>query len=225
MKKIVLFLAVLCLFFVGCKKDSTIQEQIDFGYQYFPLNVGDSSFFQVDQIVWNDFDHTIDTNSYILCEFIESYSTNLAGDSMYRIERLKKSVSTDSWQLDSVWFALKNSHEAIRVENNRTYVKMVFPINENQSWNENIYNIYPEKIALCTALASANVNGLNYAHAAFIELQNFVTLINSDVETEIYGEQVGLIQLYKYHVYKEYNAISGQFEIKSGYRYTQSRIH
>ena len=225
MKRTFLCIVVLCLFFVSCKKDSAIQEQIDYGYQYFPLKVGDSSFFQVENIFWNDFDQTIDTTDYLLCEYVESVTTNYAGDSLYRIERMIKSTeAAEKWQLDSIWFAIKNQREAIRVENNKSFVKMVFPLREKQSWNGNIYNVYGEKIYKCTALAPVDLNGIHYANAASIEQQNFETLINSDVETEVYAKDIGLVQMYRIHVYKEYNASSGEFKITSGYRYTQNRI-
>lgn len=226
MKKIIFGLFVLTFALIGCKKEAPIEETLDYGYSFFPLTVGDSACFQVEKIFWNDFNQTIDTSNYLLCEYVESYTTNYAGDTLYRIERMTKPDNSEPWRLDSVWFATRNTREAIRVENNRSYVKMVFPVHENQTWNGNIYNVYDEKTYKCTAVDSAaNVNGTYYEKAAYIQQQYDTSLINSDIETEIYARNIGLVQLYKIHVYKEYNPSSGQFEITSGYRYIQNRIH
>jgi hypothetical protein len=226
MKKIIFGLVLLSIAMMSCKKDAPITEPLDYGYAYFPLTVGDSACYQVERIFWNDFDQTIDTTTYLLCEYVESFTTNYAGDSLFRIERMMKPDNTAQWQLDSIWFATRNKREAIRVENNRSFVKMVFPVHENQTWNGNIYNIYDEKIYTCTAVDSAaNVNGTYFEKAAYIQQQYSKSLINSDIETEIYAKNIGLVQMYKIHVYKEYNASSGQFEITSGYRYIQNRIH
>jgi hypothetical protein len=226
MKKIGLLLLVIVLFFSGCKKDAPIQESFDFGYGFFPLNIGDSSFYLVEQITWNDFDNTIDTVNYSLCEYIESMTVNYTGDSLYRIERLKKYDNAPTWNIDSVWFALKTKNEAIRVEQNSSHVKMVFPVSLNSSWNGNIHNTLGSKTyTFSNLLSNLVVNNISYNRTVNIQQENFVTLINSDVENETYADGVGLVKIEKTHVYKTYNPVSGEFEIKSGYIFSQKRVH
>lgn len=220
--KILIF--ILLISFFSCKKETPISEVSDFGYPFFPIKIGDSAFYQVQKITWDDFDQTIDTSSYLLCEFIESVSTNYIGDSLYRIERMKRNSNSDPWNFDSTWFALKNKHEALRVENNITFVKIVFPIFENQTWNGNIYNLQGEKRYTSSFISAIEVSGITYSNALKIQQQDFESIINSDIETEYYAHSVGLIQATKLHVYKIYNPESGQFEISSGYSYTQNRI-
>ncbi len=208
---------------LGCKKEEPVTESIDFGYEYFPLTVGDSAFYNVQYIFWNDFDQTIDTSNYLLCEFTESISQNYSGDSLYRIERLLKADLSETWRLDSVWYALKTKSEGLRVENNKTFSKIVFPINLKSSWNANAYNNLGEKMSKCVSFSSPMVNNVAYNNAVSIDLERFASLINSDIETEIYGYNKGLVEKTKVHVYHPFNPVSGSFDIKSGYKYSQKR--
>jgi hypothetical protein len=224
MKKVIFLIVLISVAFAGCKKDPVITEPYDFGYQYFPLRVGDSAVYQVNHIFWNDFDNTIDTTNFFLCEYIESATTNLAGDSLFRIERMKKNATQDPWALDSIWFALRNKNEAIRVENNYSFVKMVFPIAEDVTWNGNAHNIIGEREIKCVKIEPVSIGGIAYDKAVFIDMERDTSRIHSDVETETYAHNVGLVHVFKEHVYKEFNSISGDFEIKSGYRTVQTRI-
>ena len=224
MKKLLFLLISMVVVFASCKKDAEINEPLDFGYNYFPLKIGDSSIYIVKNIFWNDFDNTIDTTNYFLCEYIESATTNLSGDSLFRIERMKRDSEIEPWNLDSVWFALRTKNEAIRVENNYSYVKLVFPTTKDVTWNSNAHNHLGEKQCTLVDIANATVNGVVYNSAVFVDMERFQSLINSDVETEIYVPNIGLVQVDIEHVYLEFNSISGAFEITSGYRYSQIRI-
>lgn len=222
-KKIFLLLSIVILF--SCKKEETTTPTFDMGYNYYPLTVGDSAFFKVQQIVWNDFNQTIDTSNYFLCEYIESISQNYAGDSLYRIERFLKTNLNDNWSIDSVWFAVKTNAEGLRIESNRTFSKIVFPIAKKRSWDANAYNTFDEKKSTCVDISSAFVNSINYEKAVYIDLERFSSLINTDVETEIYAYNKGLVQKEKIHLYHPFNPISGAFDIKSGYKYIQTRYY
>jgi hypothetical protein len=224
MKKVGWILVLFVVFLAGCKKDDPIVESIDFGYGFFPLTIGDSSIFEVKQTTWNDFNHTVDSVNYFLCEYIESVTVNSAGDSLYRIERLNRDSVTSDWTLDRVWYALKNKKEALRVEENITFTKIVFPIKLNDTWNGNYHNTLGEKTYTCIGISSAVINSIPYSRTVSIQQENFVSLINSDIEKEVYADGVGLVELSKTHVNKSYNPSSGNFEIKSGYIYSQKRI-
>lgn len=224
MKNILFYVLLSVLFISSCKKEPITSESYDFGYNYFPLRVGDSAVYKVNYIFWNDFDNTIDTTNYFLCEYIESATTNLSGDSLYRIERMKRNSEIEPWNLDSVWFALRTKNEAIRVENNFSYVKLVFPVAENVVWNGNAHNPLEEKKSKIVRISTATVNGFSYNNAVFVDNERFQSLINSDVEAETYAPNIGLIEVFKEHVYKDYNSVSGDFEITSGYRFSRIRI-
>lgn len=223
MKRILFSLLLLTLVFTGCKKEEPM-ESIDYKYGYFPLSIGDSSKYRVENIVWDDFDQTIDTSAYFLCDYIESATLNNVGDSLFRIEQLIRESDTSQWAIRNVCFAFKTKNQAFRVENNVTYVKLVFPFAEKESWNGNLYNSLDEQKYKCTSVGSFIVENKTFANSVMITQEDFVTLINSDVEKEVYAKGVGLIHSYRIHVDKTYNPTSGQFEIKSGYTYLQNRI-
>jgi len=68
------------------------------------------------------------------------------------------------------------------------------------------------------------MGGIVYGKAAFIDFERDTSLIHSDVEAETYAPNIGLVEVFKEHVYKDYNSVSGDFEITSGYRFSQIRI-
>lgn len=223
MRKVVLLLLICALFLAGCKKDDLL-ESINYGYEYYPLSIGDSAQYEVEKITWNDFNQTIDTSRYFLCEYVESATMNNAGDSLFRIEQWVRESADSSWEISRVDYAFKTRIQAFRVDNNVTYVKLVFPFAEQDTWDGNLYNALGEKKYKCTAIGPVTIENRRYENSVTITQEYFVTLINSDIEKEVYAKGVGLVERSIMHVDKTYNPSSGLFQIKSGYTYLQKRV-
>jgi len=111
------------------------------GFNYFPLEIGDYRIYQIQQIEYSLFAAT-DTAHYQLKELVvDTFSTQ--SELNYILHRFKRDLSTDKWQLDSVWTSRRTQNHAIVVENNISFVKMVFPIRLDKVWDGNLFNASP----------------------------------------------------------------------------------
>ena len=140
LQKLIYIISLITLSFGGCKKDSDTTPPF-LGYNYFPLNVGSESIYQVDSIgylgyTYNAITHTveIDTIHYQIKEVIESFFTDNEGRQTARIERYKRMTDAQPWVIYKVLSANVTVKAAERFEDNVRYFKLVFPPAENEKW-------------------------------------------------------------------------------------------
>lgn len=131
---------LLFSFFSSCKKDKPAPLSLNLGYSYFPLNIGSWIIYDVDSVVHDDYEDTVITYNYQVKELIESKYTDNAGKEIYRVERYKRSTPQDTWKISDVWASHINSSRAEKFEENTWYVKLIFPVKENATWNGNSFN-------------------------------------------------------------------------------------
>lgn len=141
MEKIVkiIFVISICIFsFIACERE--VMEPTTLDTSYFPLETGRYVIYSVDSVVYNDFEGTVDTNSFLLKEEIGETETDNLGKTYYRINRYIKADSAGSqWVFDGVWAAQQLDQFAYRIENNLRYVNLVFPATLDKSWDGIVY--------------------------------------------------------------------------------------
>lgn len=184
--------------FSSCKKDSEITTA-DFGYDYFPDQVGQYVIYQVDSIWQDDISNVHDTTRYLLKEVIASTFLDNSGRPTLRIERFKKfynpSLPYDSvqWTLTDVWLANRTNTTAERVEENIRYIKLVFPVKEEKKWNGNIYNTLGEKeYEIISADIQEYINSINFDSVVTVKQFEEFNWVESRYEVEKYAKRVGL---------------------------------
>jgi len=139
---------LLVIIFSGCKPSKVDPAQIDLGYDYFPLAIGDSIIYDVLTIDYSSLGGSIDTQNYQLLEVIADTIIDDEGDIAWRLERFKKCDTCVNWLLDpdSVWTAKVTPYQAIKVESNIPYIKLVFPVeNGVNGWDGNALNTIEKK--------------------------------------------------------------------------------
>ena len=145
MKRILLF-ASLVFFLFSCKKDEPVTP-IDLGYNYYPDHLGRYVIYDCDSIVYVDLgDDTLDYKFQIK-EKIDSFFIDNEGRPALRIARYKKMIQNDSviianpqWVLQDIWWANKTTTNVQVVEENVRFVKLVFPVELDKTWNGNAHN-------------------------------------------------------------------------------------
>lgn len=152
MKRFAVLFLMACTGFVlaldSCKKDPP--PTVDLGLDYFPANVGHYVVYEVDSTVYDDFNNDTIVYRYQIKELIESEFTDNAGRPALRIERWIKNYndtipySSMPWTLSRVWYAVRTLTQAERVEENIRYIRLVFPVKENTTWNGNAQNTIGE---------------------------------------------------------------------------------
>lgn len=200
MKHYFCFAVVLILItFSGCKR--TEEEQPNTGYNYVPLEVGHYIIYEVDSIVYNDFNGDTLHYHYQIKELIESTYADNAGRPTQRLERYIRyyndSVSIDSlpWTIARVWNMTRTNTDLERMEENQRYVRLRFPPRDGLSWDGNIYNALGSWEYTCTDVdVPFSSAPLQWDSTLQVIQKDETNLINRRYYAERYARNVGLIE-------------------------------
>lgn len=182
------------LFMVSCKKDKPVPPT-NFGYNYFPDNVGHYVIYNVDSIVVNQLmPQPIDTFKYQVKEVIDSIFTDGSGRPTQRILRYKRADSTQPWVIQKVWSGNLTTTTAERFEDNIRYVRLIFPVSVNATWNGNAFNTLGEMDYQYTAIdVPSSVNNVNFDSTLTVLQDSNINLIQHQFYLEKYARNVGVI--------------------------------
>jgi len=136
----VLFIPTLLLF-SSCGSN-VVEEPIEFGYDYFPLEIGKYLEYDVDSTLYDigSSNVIVYNNSIQVREEVTDSFPDNEGRIIYRIDRFERKDETEEWRIKDVWTATVTDRQAERVEENLRFIKLVFPVSENTNpWNGNKY--------------------------------------------------------------------------------------
>ncbi len=187
-----IFLFGLLLFF-ACKKDKNVTT-VDIGYEYFPIKTGNYIIYQVDSLYYNDFTSTIDTFQFQIKEKVAAIFEDLSQRPTQRIERYYRKNNNENWMFIRVWYTNRTATTAEKVEENLRYVKLVFPIKKNNTWNGNLFNNLKEQNYTLTKVNEAwQVDDLKFDSIVYIQQIADSNLIEKKIGYEIYAKNIGMI--------------------------------
>lgn len=196
-------------------------DNINYYYNYFPLQINQEKEFLVTNIVHSSFGR--DTSSYFLKEIITDYNINIEGDTVYTLERYWKVDSSLSYEIKDVWTSKRNLGAGYLNEENITYTKLIFPLSLNIFWNGNAFNnLDYQEYSIESINIPFQLNDLIFDSTVTV-IQNYKSnLLEFENAKEIYATGIGLI--YKEDVQLEIN--SGNLsDINQGYEYYQEVIN
>ena len=196
-------------------------DNINYYYNYFPLQINQEKEFLVTNIVHSSFGR--DTSSYFLKEIITDYNINIEGDTVYTLERYWKVDSSLSYEIKDVWTSKKNLGAGYLNEENITYTKLIFPLSLNIYWNGNAFNnLDYQEYSIESINIPFQLNNLIFDSTVTV-IQNYKSnLLEFENAKEIYATGIGLI--YKEDLQLEIN--SGNLsDINQGYEYYQEIIN
>ncbi|MBT8196235.1 MAG: hypothetical protein KJO64_07395 [Bacteroidia bacterium] len=205
MKKIKISISALFIMALlySCSKDNSVVTKL--GYSYFPVNVGHWVEYEVDSIVVDDFNQTIDTFQFFIREEIDSLFIDQSGEPTQRLERYKRQTSSDPWTIHKIWTSNRTNTTAQKTEDNFRFIKLVFPINLFDDWDGNAFNTNNEAEYEYTEVHNTfSLNGLNFDSVLTVtQVIDTNGLISNVIEIEKYAAQVGMI--YKEQTDLEFN--------------------
>ncbi len=204
--------AISTIFFQSCPS-GTEAEPIEFGYDYFPLEIGKYIEYDVDSIIYDigaGNNVMVRENSIQIREEVaDSFSDN-EGRIVYRIERFERNDEAEEWRVKDVWSTTVTDRQAERIEENLRFIKMIFPVSENTDpWDGNKYiddnlviSVAGESISIFKNwLYQYNqinipleVNGLNFDDVVEIYQAADSNFIELRLSYEQYARGVGLIK-------------------------------
>ena len=202
-KHLLICLIISFLFFASCQsitKDCGCVAPSDTGVSYFYTSIKQFTTYEVQEIEYSLTQVPIIKN-YQIKELVASFFTDLDGKETLKIERFKRNDESENWQIDSVFTAKKRSNEALKTENNLTFVKFIFPLYENQTWDGNNYNtLGKDDYTVKNLHQPFSIDNKVFPKTVTIIQQNDSTLVDLKKRIEIYAEGVGLIYAEKKNI-------------------------
>ncbi|MFT4666013.1 MAG: hypothetical protein ACI8YQ_004250 [Polaribacter sp.] len=132
------FIVIALLSLVSCKDKQTIEEpNIDFGYEYFPLEIGSELIYRVDSTIYDPQENSVEiltSMTYIREVVVDTFQDEL-GRLSHKVERFERPNVAVDWELKNVWSAVRTETQAERFEDNLRFIKMVFPVDDGDIWN------------------------------------------------------------------------------------------
>ncbi|CAG5077881.1 hypothetical protein [Parvicella tangerina] len=189
---IALILAFATTGFVGCKKSDN--QPAKMYYNYFPTEIGVWTEYEVREIIHNA-NVGSDTSYYFLKEVVAEEFIDNQGRVTFRIERFKKDSLNEEYTISDVWYSNLTNTTAEKVEENIRFVKLVFPVNENKSWDGNAYNTDIEWDYEYDSLhVERSYNNLIFDSTIKVQQVDNVNPIQKQLAYEVYANYIGLIR-------------------------------
>ncbi len=210
--------------FMSCSVDEIQPGDVDFGWEYFPLEIGQYRIYDVEDIAIYVADDN-DSLFYQLKEVVADTFTNEAGTLSYMLERYKRASPDQPWMFDSIWTARRSEQQAVLVQSNIPYVKLKFPSEKGLLWDMNIYNVKDSDAVEIEYIDEASIIGGQTYDNTLKVLQNLQEdeFTFTDKRHEIYAANIGLA--YKEIIYYDYcGQVGCAGEVVAGVEYKETLI-
>ena len=209
-KKSLIIISLLVIVLFSCSKEKDEVTPINVGYSYAGLNLGSYIVYDVDSHHYN-LPFNIDTIvQFQIKEVVDSKYTDLEGEEAFKIIRYRRDSVNGLWVVLDVWNSKITATNYQKVEENVRFVKLVFPVRENTTWNGNVKNVLGEQIYEYTsAHKQETVGTLVFDSVATILQFEDVNLVQERLFEEKFAAGVGL-------VYKKTRDVNNAFSSSQG---------
>jgi hypothetical protein len=207
MKKLFGILSIIIILSACTKENENFFASLD--RDYYPLESGTYNLYEVTEINIDEPSNVYDTVEYQLKELIGGAYQDDLGNTSYLLLRYKRENSNQSWDISDVWSVQYNDYRLFVTEENIRYVKMIFPLAINKTWDGNAYNTLNENDYEITNLDENFIlNGQAFDSVLTVIHEADSSLIHKNYALEQFARDTGLI-------YKENTHINSQ-EIEPG---------
>lgn len=209
-----IYFLLLFPFFYACDKEDVESKATDFGYEYAGLQIGKSTIYRVDSIVYNDFTLpvSIDSFRYFVKQTIELEFADLEKRPSYKVLRYLKKDSLDNWNFDKAFSLHMTKNRMEKLEDNLLTIPLTFPVKENTYWNGNALNTLPYREYKYQDIDQGGNSLLQYFDSTLVVVQlEEENLLEKKYIAESYARGVGLIKREKILLQTSF-----QGEIESG---------
>jgi hypothetical protein len=222
MRNLLYFIFLVAIISYSCSKEEEVIIP-DLGYAYAGLELGKYVIYDVASFFYDDFDNTIDTSYYQIKEVVDSKFTDLEGEEAFKIIRYRKENDTTNWVVIDVWNSKITATNFQKVEENNRFIKLIFPVKENKTWNGNSMNNDAEMEYEYTVVDNAEFIGGHSLEAVLTVLQDDdINLVQEKFFEEKYAKGIGMVYKKSVDISNEYNSSIGLWERNLGYDITMT---
>jgi len=184
---------LVLMLLIGCTEPCEDCQTRLTGAEFFPLEVGRFIEYDVEEEEYA-LGRTPVMRKYQLKEVMAEKYTDVAGKITYRITRFRRNLDGQRWQPDSTLTIRVAIDHAIKNENGRDYIKMLFPPAEKSAWNANLYNnLGEDKYELKNVQQPFKVGTRTFQNTATVIQQSDSTLVDQDKRIEVYATDIGMV--------------------------------
>ncbi|MES2513520.1 MAG: hypothetical protein V4580_05220 [Bacteroidota bacterium] len=184
---------------LSCKKE--VETAPDVGYDYAPDRLGKYVVYDVDSTIYDDFFNDTTYYKYRIKEVLNDQYTDNEGRQAIRMMRyIKKyndTISYDNmpWVVKDVWNYTKTATTLEVVEEDIRFTKLVFPVQEEKTWNGNAHNTLGDWEYIYTSTDRAEtINGNSFDNVLTVTQKNDKgNAIHREYYVEKYAKDVGLV--------------------------------
>jgi len=182
---------IACLF--SCEnKVKDISETM--GTEYFPLNPGRYYVYQVDSIIYDDFNQSVDTfQSRLRINYVNEFVDSTYGTAL-RVEYYNPDKGYHEPGNRWVSVLKLDQNRVVNYSDTLRTIKMVFPVRNGKEWNTNMFNtLQPRNYRFESLGEPMNVLGTRFNETVTVKQFELVTLITEINSFEVYAKNVGMI--------------------------------
>jgi len=200
-----LLLTVISLF--GCEEEIA-EVDIDFGYSYFPMEVGAERIYQIDSISFREQGTIVDSSSSQLRELIVGLDQEDSTGTTFLMEQYERPDTSAVWTLKRTLSVQRTDQYAVRQVGNRFEQRLVFPTRVGATWSAtrffdgsvqvqiagNPIEYYKGWSPEITARdVPFTLDGRSYPQTLQVQSADFGNIIELRHVREVYARELGLI--------------------------------
>lgn len=191
-----LYLLAFPVLFFACKKDKNTGTE-DKGYAYFPLEIGRYVDYSVMEVHIDAPVGVYDTSRYLMRQINDSVFIDDEGRSSVRVARYWRTSDTLPWVIKDVWYATQLPTRLEQVEEDLRYIKMIFPVEEEEEWNGNAFNTIEAWDYIYEAPETPRTFGTqSFENTVNILQRDVFNFVEYEKAFETYAYNVGLVRKY-----------------------------
>jgi hypothetical protein len=138
MKNIMILLSTI-LFLAACEKQIIPAEQINLGTEYVKFETGHFIEYDVDSIKYDDLYKRVDTFYYQLRDEVAETFLDNQNRKSYVVNRFKRKNDNEKWNDEGTYYITQSSFNIEWVQDNLRFIKLIFPLKLNTTWQGNRY--------------------------------------------------------------------------------------
>jgi len=199
------FLTLSILSLLSCGEE-TEELDLNYGYDYFPMTAGHWVEYQVDSVLYSSFiDGGKQLKSSQVREVLSETFTDNENRPAVTVERYVRTDENTAWSsvVPQVWYQVLTDNQAERMEGERRFMNLVFPMIEGRKWSGNRYlNTSSSELSpfadwqytYTEVEQPKTINGLQFAETTTIVQNDYSSnQIDKVCSTETYAKGVGLV--------------------------------